>query len=235
MTRVGIGLIMPAVRLGLILTFLACALEVLPLRAADQNAAPSAGGGLEGKIELQKRDGEPILPQGAKVWIFYGPSTGCAGQVRSPIECPTELPADRFLDAEFACEGKFAKPIEQVRDGLSRLKSPQDDSEQQRREKLSAQLNGYYTRCGDVAVAKTMAWAQKHPRENWQIRLVASDSDGRWSATGLHPGHYILVMRATFGDIDAYSLDTDPPRVAPGQTQTAPQLNPLLSERAALP
>ena len=191
-------------------------------------------GGLEGKFEIQQRDGKSSVPQGTKIWILYGPSVGCVvlGHVRGPIDCHIELPADRFLDAEFACEGKYSKPMQKIRDGLSQLKSPGTDVDEQRRERLSAELNAYYTRCGDAAVAKTMAWAQKHPRDDWQTRVVAADESGHWSALGLHSGHYVLVIRASLGSVDAYSLDTDPPLVEPGRMRTVLQLKPLLSERA---
>ena len=151
--------------------------------------------------------------QGTKNWILYEPITGCLvlGQVTSPIDCHIELPADRFLDAEFACEGKFGKAMQKIRDGLSQLKSGRTDVDEQQREKLSAELNAYYTRCGDAAVAKTMAWAQRHPRDDWQSRVVAADQSGHWSAPGLRSGHYILVIRASLGHVDAYSLYTDPP------------------------
>ena len=198
-----------------------------------QNPAPNSGG-LEGKFEIRKRDGKSSVPQGTKIWILYGPSTGCMvlGQLRGPIDCHIELSADRFLDAEFACEGKSDKPMQKIRDGLSQLKSPSTDAEEERRERLSAELNAYYTRCGDAAVAKTMAWAQNHPRDNWQTRVVTADESGHWSAPGLRSGHYILIIRATLGSVDAYSLDTDPPFVEPGQMRTVLQVNPLLSERA---
>jgi hypothetical protein len=226
---------MPEMLFGLILATLICSSAFFAPRAAAQNAASATTGGLEGKFELQQRDGKSIVPPGTRVWILYGPSTGCGGQLRSPIDCPIELPADRFLDSEFACEGKFGKPMQQIRDGLSSLKLPKTDFEKQQQEKLSAQLNAYYTRCGDAAVAKTMAWAQKHPNDDWQTRVTVADENGHWSAAGLRSGHYILVIRADFGSLSAYSLNTDPPSVKPGQMQTVPQLNPLLSERAASP
>jgi hypothetical protein len=216
---------------------LICTSVFLTPHATAQNATSASTGGLEGKFALQQRDGKLIAPSGTRVWILYGPSTGClvGGQVRGPLDCHIELPADRFLDSEFACEGKFAKPMQQIQDGLSSSRLPKTDVEKQQQEKLSAQLNTYYTRCGDAAVAKTMAWAQKHPNDDWQTRVVVADENGHWSAVGLHSGHCILVIRAEFGNLDAYSLDTNPPAVEPGKMQTAPQLSPLLSERAASP
>jgi hypothetical protein len=228
---------MPAMPLKLMLAILIWASVFFAPRATAQNAASSTTGGLEGKFELQQRDGRSIIPQGTKIWILYGPSSGCVvgGQIRSPIDCHIELPADRFLDSEFSCEGKFDKAMQQIRDGLSDLKSPKNDVERQQQEKLSAQLNAYYTRCGDAAVAKTMAWAQKHPNDDWQTRVAVADENGHWSAAGLRSGHYILIIRADFGTVAAYSLDTDPLSVEPGKMQTVRQLNPLLSERAASP
>lgn len=200
--------------------------------ATAQNPALNSGG-LEGKFEIQRRDGKSSVPQGTKIWILYGPSTGCVvlGHVRSPIDCHIELPADRFLDAEHVCELKSSKPMQKITDELNQLKFPSTDVEEQRREGLSAELNAYYTRCGDAAVAKTMAWGQKHPPDDWQTRVVTTDESGHWSALGLHSGHYILIIRANLGSVDAYSLDTDPPLVEPGHVRTVLQLKPLLSQR----
>ncbi|HXO87995.1 MAG TPA: hypothetical protein VN885_05040 [Candidatus Acidoferrales bacterium] len=71
---------------------------IVPALRCRTELGPSAGGGLEGKIEIQERDGESISPQEAKIWNFHPPSTGCVvlGQIRSPIECHIELPADRM-------------------------------------------------------------------------------------------------------------------------------------------
>jgi hypothetical protein len=194
-------------------------------------------GGLEGQFRIEKRDGAALVPQGTRVWIFYGPANGCValGHVENPINCHIDFAADRFLDDEFACELKSAKPIQQIRDGLTQLKSPTTQADEHEKEKLSGQLNAYYTSCGEGAAEKTMAWAQKHPKDAWQARAVVADDDGRWSATDLRAGHYIVVIRARTSDVEAYSLDTDPPSVEVGKTATVKQLNPLLSQRAAPP
>jgi hypothetical protein len=202
-----------------------------------QASPPSTTGGLEGQFRIEKRDGASSVPQGTKIWIFYGPSNGCVvlGHVRGPLDCHIELAADRFLDDEFACERKSAKPMQQIQDGLTQLKSPKTEPGEHEKEKLAGQLNAYYTLCGEAAIEKTMAWVQKHSNDAWQARAIVADDNGRWSATDLRAGHYIVVTRARVSDVEAYSLDTDPPLVEVGRTATVRQLNPLLSQRAAVP
>src|SRR6202041_4048738 len=99
---------------------------------------------------------------GARVCTFYGPASGCWALRLSenPINCHIDFAVDRFLDDEFACELKSAKPIQQIRDGLTQLKSPTTQAAAHEKEKLSGQLNAYYTSCGEGAAEKTMAWAQ---------------------------------------------------------------------------
>jgi hypothetical protein len=202
-----------------------------------QGASALATGDLEGQFRLEKRDGAPSVPIGTRVWIFYGPSNGCVvlGQIRGALDCHIELAADRFLDDEFACEQKSAKPMQQIQAELTQLKAAQTEADEHEKERLAGQLNGYYTLCGERAIEKTMAWAQKHSKEAWQTRIVVADDSGRWSASDLRAGHYIVVIRAHVSNVEAYSLDTDPPLVEVGKTATVRQLTPLLTQRVVAP
>jgi hypothetical protein len=195
--------------------------------AAPTVASQELTGGLEGTFVVETRAGASVVPADPKVWILYGPSPAC----RPGNNCKTDLAADRFMDEEFACRQKLSKQTDPIEAALRNLKHPQNDLEVQRKEQLSGQLNSYYTRCGDAAIAKTMAWADKHPKDSWQAREVRADPTGRWAASGLKNGDHILVFRATLDKFEVYSLNEEPPAVMAGQTITVSQLPPLLSPR----
>lgn len=207
----------------------------LAILSASPTLAQVPTGGLEGRFELQKRSGAPAVPQDTKIWILYGPSGGCAilGQYRTASDCHTEFAADKFMEAEFSCEIKFAKPMEQLRRQMNELKRPSNDLAQQELEQISGAMNSYYTRCGDSSIAKVMSWAEKHPTDQWQTRVALADATGHWSADGLRAGHYIVVIRATLDKIDIYSLNEAPPEVQAGKTLTVDRIEPLLSPHGA--
>jgi|GEM_PF-1557622 len=68
----------------------------------------------------------------------------------------------------------------------------------------------------------------RHPR-SWQFRTVTPDSRGFWSAEGLRPGGYEIVVHGKVGGYDAdweYGLDLDA-----GQTISLPLTSPRFFRR----
>lgn len=79
----------------------------------------------------------------------------------------------------------------------------------------------------DEAIAATTDWVTNHPDKAWQVRTIAPDADGFWSAEGLNPGSYAIVARGVIAGHDADWEGTVD--LAPGRTISMPLTSPRFS------
>jgi hypothetical protein len=64
----------------------------------------------------------------------------------------------------------------------------------------------------DQAVAETVAWAAKHPKDAWTLSVIEPDEQGSWAAR-VRPGSYDVVVRGVISRLDAawhYTYDIEP-------------------------
>jgi hypothetical protein len=76
----------------------------------------------------------------------------------------------------------------------------------------------------DEAIALTMDWASKHPKDAWQVVVLAADEQGAWATNGLPPGSYDVVIRGIVSRLNAsweFSFD-----LSPGATYSVPLAQP---------
>jgi hypothetical protein len=65
----------------------------------------------------------------------------------------------------------------------------------------------------DDAIAATMDWVRQHHKEAWQVLVVTPDEQGLWTADGLLPGSYEIIIRGRLSRQDAlwvFSVDLEP-------------------------
>jgi hypothetical protein len=67
----------------------------------------------------------------------------------------------------------------------------------------------------DDAIAATVDWVAKNPKEGWQVIVITPDEQGLWSADGLRPGSCDVLVRGIVSRLDAawfFSYDVEPGR-----------------------
>jgi len=86
------------------------------------------------------------------------------------------------------------------------------------------QIATYYLQGVDEALTLVRSWLTKHPDRSWQMKTIAPDAQGFWSAQGLLPGGYEVVVRGTVPGYDAdWEGTVDLP---PGGTISLPLTRP---------
>jgi len=66
------------------------------------------------------------------------------------------------------------------------------------------QMGAYYLRSVDEALTWVHSYLTKHPDRGWEMKTVTPDGRGFWSAEGLAPGGYDVVVR---GKLLQYDTD----------------------------
>ena len=88
----------------------------------------------------------------------------------------------------------------------------------------ASQIAAYYLQSVDEALTRVHSWLTKHPDRSWQMNTIAPDALGFWSAEGLQPGGYEVVVRGTLPGYDAdWEGTVDLP---PGGTISLPLTRP---------
>ena len=65
----------------------------------------------------------------------------------------------------------------------------------------------------DQALAETVDWASKHPKDAWTLLVITPDEQGAWTAHGLKPGSYDVIVRGMVSQLDAawfFDYDVEP-------------------------
>jgi hypothetical protein len=65
------------------------------------------------------------------------------------------------------------------------------------------QIAAYYLETVDETLTWVRTWLTKHPKRSWQMKTLTPDAQGYWSAEGLQPGGYRVVVRGTILGFDA--------------------------------
>ena len=89
---------------------------------------------------------------------------------------------------------------------------------------IASRIATYYLQSEDEALAQISSWLAEHQNRSWQMRTIVPDAEGFWSAEGLQPGEYEVVVRGKFPGFDAeWEASVD---VSPGQTISLPLTRP---------
>jgi hypothetical protein len=106
------------------------------------------------------------------------------------------------------------KDLKRVEKSVHHTHSPEDAN----------QIAAYYLQSVDEALTRVRSWLAKHPDRSWQMRTIVPDAQGSWSAEGLQPGGYEVVVRGTLPGYDAdWEGAVDLP---PGGTISVPLTTP---------
>jgi len=120
--------------------------------------------------------------------------------------------------------GQFAYHLNRLlarNKGLKRLeKNARKESNPRKRMEDALQIGRSHLQSTDEALALVRAWLAKHPGRSWQMETVTPNGQGLWSAPGLQPGSYEIVVR---GRVLGYDADWEAAvDLEPGKTLSIP-------------
>lgn len=165
---------------------------------------------LNGQVGVTKSSGEVVAPESATVYVFF--ARAMAGNSFS-----------HALDVDTA-GGQFSYHLNNLLAKNKELKSLMKSVRHNPRPEDASQIAAYYLQSIDEALASVGTWLTKHPDRTWQMETILPDEKGLWSAEGLHPGGYEIVVRGEFSGYDAdWEATLD---LAPGSTISVPLTRP---------
>lgn len=228
------ALLTPAVRFGVVLICAALLLtcsDVRLLRAAQDSKKL---GGLKGQFGVPLPDNKLMIPKETRIWILYGPEAVSGDLVAQSAWENT--PAFQFRRQREKCwhEHEYDKEQKALTKQIDNVKKNGDpERRKQEFEALARQtgniLNGHVIQCVDEAAVYVTDWAQKHPNDAWQVRILTADENGLWSIDGLAPGDHTVIARTHFAGHDA--LWEAYYTVKQGEAQVIRPFQPTMSDR----
>ena len=166
-------------------------------------------GGLNGRVGATK-SGEVVPPESATVYVLY--SNAMEGR--------------RFSHANDndTAGGQFHYHLNNLLEKNKELKSLQKRVHHNPQPRDANQMAAYYLQSVDEALTRVRSWLTKHPDRSWQMKTIAPDAQGLWSAEGLQPGGYSVVVRGRLPGYDAdWEEEVD---LAAGRTISLPLTRP---------
>jgi hypothetical protein len=176
---------------------------------------PSKVGALNGRVGATRSGGEVLPPESAAVYILFSEAMDRDSLGRVPFlhAYDVDTAGGQFL-YEINNLLEKDKNLKRVEKSVRHTHSPEDAN----------QIAAYYLQSVDEALTQVRSWLTKHPDRTWQMKTIAPDAQGFWSAEGLQPGGYQVVVRGTIPGYDAdWEGTVDLP---PGGTISLPLTRP---------
>jgi hypothetical protein len=186
--------------------FLFLALASHPSRAHAQSSEACGDCILSGQVGAQF-PGKGFVPaSGAKVYIFYQSEF-----VNEGIRNRHFTPRYSFYTAGGQFHGHYVDFVSNDRDLkplIQKQKKKQEFTDEEAMRFAERSLKH-----ADEAIAAVMDWKAKHPKDEWQVRVVIPDEQGRWTSGPLEPGTYQVIARGIVSRLDSdweYEIDVEP-------------------------
>jgi len=189
-----------------------------PCVAAEQSAKVGA---LKGRVGATRSGGDVLPPESAVVYILFS-----AEMVRDSFG--RELSFSHAKDLDTA-GGQYSYQLNNLLDKNKDLKRLEKSARRNPRPEDANQIATYYLQTVDEALAGVRSWLAKHPNRSWQMKTITPDAQGFWSAGGLLPGGYEVVVRGALPGYDAdWEGSVD---LSPDQTISLPLTRPRFLRR----
>ena len=186
------------------------ALLAVPMTGATSAAQQLRPGVLNGQIAATKKGGEIVRAESATVYILF-------------LSAMKGTSFSHVLDTDTA-GGQYTYELNNALAKNKDLKNVEKNARKNPRPEAADQIAAYYLQSVDEALSKLGIWLAKHPDRAWQMKMTTPNADGLWSAAGLNPGGYEIVVRGKLSSYDAdWEAEAD---LAPGETITLPLTQP---------
>ncbi|PYU93147.1 MAG: hypothetical protein DMG25_10170 [Acidobacteria bacterium] len=166
-------------------------------------------GGVNGRVGATK-SGEVVPPESATIYVLYS----------------NQMESARFSHGNDndTASGQFHYYLNNLLEKNKELKSLQKRVHHNPQPGDANQMAAYYLQSVDEALTRVRSWLTKHPDRSWQLKTIAPDAQGFWSAEGLQPGGYSVVVRGRLPGYDAdWEEEVD---LAAGRTISLPLTRP---------
>jgi hypothetical protein len=177
------------VALGIIVGFVANAQDsVLPTNCS-----------MGGQVGLTFPDGRFVAARNAKVYLFY------YSGFNSPASDPTAgARSDNFSHDRTThyAGGQFVFWNNKLLGADKKLKAILKDKQMPAIERAIA-IARHSLQAEDQAIAYTLDWVNKNPKQSWEVVTVVPNEQGKWNAPVLRPGVYQVVIRGLVSQQDA--------------------------------
>jgi hypothetical protein len=176
---------------------------------------PSKVGALNGRVGSTRSGGEVLPPESATVYILFSSAMERDSLGRNVFLYPIGVDmAGRQFTYQLNNLLEKNKDLKRVEKSVRHTHSPEDAN----------QIAACYLQGVDQALTRVRSWLAKHPDRSWQMKTIAPDVQGFWSAEGLQPGGYEVVVRGT---LPGYDADWEGPvYLPPGGTVSLPLTRP---------
>lgn len=181
-------------------------------RAASRR---SKVGTLKGRISVTPPGRETLPPSSATVFVMFSSGMHWDSLQRGTFSNERDLGT---------AGGQFAYHMHRLlsrnKDLKRLMKYARKESDPRQRMEDALQIGRSYLQTTDEALALVRAWLAKHPGRSWQMETVMPNGQGLWSAAGLQPGSYEIVVRGRVLGYDAdWEASVD---LEPGKTLSIP-------------
>ena len=158
----------------------------------------AAKNNLQGRVVAKFPDGRIVPATSAKVYVLYSSEYVSDGfRNRYFTHHPTLYTAGNLFGY------RYLKLVEN--DKVLQVKAPLTDDR-------ALEIAERSLRCTDLALAETLDWANKHPKDAWQVSVITPAENGSWTAN-VKPGSYEVIIRGIVSQLDAewfHSYDIEP-------------------------
>lgn len=177
---------------------------------------PSKVGALNGRVGATRSGGEVLPPESAAIYILFS-----SVMVRDSVGREVSFSHANDLDT---AGGQYSYQLNNLLEKNKDLKRLEKSARHNPRPEGANQIATYYLQSVDEALTHVRNWLTKHPDRSWQMKTIAPDAQGFWSAEGLPPGGYEVVVRGTLPGYDAdWEGSVD---LSPGGTISLPLTRP---------
>jgi hypothetical protein len=186
-------------------------------RAVSEESIP---GILNGQVGTPNGEGGVVPPESSTVYVFFSSTL----ERRHSLSRPDGLSiAIQQFDSDTA-GGQFHLQLNKLLEKNKDLKRLEKTARHNPRPDDANQIAAYFLQSVDEALTWVQGWLTKHPDRAWQMKALTPDRRGLWSAEGLRPGEYEVVVRGKLSGYDAdweATVDLDP-----GRTVSLPLTRP---------
>lgn len=200
-----------------VMTILVAGLWTMAFPQGSELPDAPANCGLRGQVGIQFPDRGFVPAQAAKVYVFY--ESGFAYIGTQPD--PTHFTHERNTNT---VGGQFSWRYDNLLGHDKEVNALARKNKQMPSEQTAANIAEHALKDEDDAIAATLEWLAKHPKQSWQVVQTTSDEQGFWQLTGLRPGSYEVVIRGAVSRLDAdWVADVD---LRPGRTSSFDRMQP---------
>jgi hypothetical protein len=152
-------------------------------------------GSMKGRVGTTRSGGDVLPPESAVVYILFS-----AEMARDAFGREWSFTHAGDLDT---AGGQYTYQLNNLLDKNKDLKRLEKSVRHNPKPEDANQIATYYLQTVDDALAGVRSWLAKHPNRSWQMKTFGPDAQGFWSAEGLPPGGYEVVVRGTLSGYDA--------------------------------